>query len=318
MDTDQEQKEQSHHHVPQIILEVNPHEELEVFYWALHHKTYPHLRKSILTYEYFRPLKESLKSVNIRSEIQEKEIIWDFLSKAHKQDEGNINSFIELSQQELDQKSQAALTGLARLMDYKWPEKFSGYRAVPVLLPFSPFGQNEFQFSILGAAQGKEQKSILEVSVHEISHMILFEILKELHPKWSENYNHNNISLFYLKEILAPVLMNQPPLRELLNLSSYPEGYLGNDDLEGIYVAEKGDNKMQITRYFQALYEQMRNEEGKSFEAIIDFMIRQVSPLESELAKKCYLWNTHSWKVFTDPEISKAYSQPIKISSPTS
>lgn len=313
MDADRQQKGQSSTHIPQIIVDINPQEELGEFYWALHHKHLPILRKHILNHEYFSQLKVDLESTSIKSEIQEKEVIFEFLTKAHDRDKEGIKGFINLSKKDLEEKSQGMLTELALLMDYKWPKHSPNYRVVPVLLPFSPFGQDVFYFSILGAAQGKEQKSILEVSVHEISHMILFEILKKLHPKRSENYNHNNISPFYLKEILAPVLMNQPTLRELLNLNGYPEDYLGNDDLEGIYVAEKGGNEIQITRYFQALYEQLRNEEGKPFEDILDVMIKQVSPLESELAKKRNLWNKNSWKVFTDPEISKVYSKPIQI-----
>jgi len=314
MARDTEQKELNSINIPKIVMDINPKEELGEFYWALHYKKMPDLRKSILTHRYFQRLKESLGSTNIESEDQEKQIIWDFLTKAHQRDRERIEGFLEFSQRELNEKSMETLIALAKLMDYEWPENPPEYRAIPVLLPFSPFGDNDFYFSVLGVAQGKDQKAFLDVAIHEISHMILFAILEKYHPEIPSDDTHMNVPIFYLKEILAPVLMNQHSLRKFLDLHDHPEDYLGNPDIEEIYIAE-GDSqeKVQVSRYFQNLYEQMRYQEHKTFPEILDKMLKIIQPMEKELAKRCDLWNEHGWKIFTDQEIARVYSEPIKI-----
>lgn len=301
---------------PVITIDTNPNEETAAFYYALHNAKRPWQRKKIFGFKDFQPLKQALETGGILDEKQEKKIISIFLGKFREPRRDQLDKFIEYSKSELDKKAAAALTELARLMDYQWPNSFPGYKVVPVLLPFSPFGNNVFFFSILGIAQGVAQKSLLDVTIHEISHMIFFEILGKKHPELVSYRNSNsiNVPIDYLKEILAPVLMNQPSLKILLDLSQYPNGYLGNTDIEQIYVLSDDLNeKVQISKYFQQFYERMRYQEHKTFLEVLDEMIKLIQPMEIELARRGELWNEFGIKIIKDETILAEYSKPIII-----
>lgn len=306
-------------YIPQITIDVNLNDEVEIFYYGLHNTMRPWQRKIILGIRDFQPLRHSLETNNALDEDQEKQIIGDFLKRFREHDKDKIDEFITRSQRELEEKSKpalAAMAAMAALMDYEWPEDFPGYRVVPVLLPFSPFGKNVFYFSILRVAQGVDQKDLLDVAVHEISHMVFYEILAQSHPEFV-NYQDShtiNTPIDYLKEILAPVLINQPSLKQFLDLSHYPNGYMGNTDLEQIYVQVEGANeKVQISKYFQQLYEKMRHQEHRSFPEIMDEMIKLVQPMEDELVKRRSLWNEYQFKIFRDKTLLDQYSEPISI-----
>lgn len=303
-------------HIPQITIDVNLNDEVETFYYGLHNDMRPWQRKIILGIRDFQPLRQSLESGSTLNEEQEKQAIRDFLKRFREHDKDRIVGFNARSQKELEEKSKPALAAMASLMDYEWPEDFPGYRVVPVLLPFSPFGKNVFYFSILGVAQGVDQKDLLDVAVHEISHMVFYEILAQIHPEFVNYQDSNEIStpIDYLKEILAPVLMNQPSLRQFLDLSLYPDGYVGNTDLEQTYVQVEGSGeKVQISKYFQQLYEKMRYQDHKPFQEIMDEMIKLVQPMEDELVKRRSLWNEYQHKIFRDKVLLEQYSNPIQI-----
>ena len=89
---------------------------------------------------------------------------------------------------------------LLEIMDYQYDNPVV-YKAAPTILPFSPFGNNVFYFSILGEIKGKTNKNILSIGIHEISHFIFFEMLKKIENK-KKLILPNDIKN-YLKEALA-------------------------------------------------------------------------------------------------------------------
>lgn len=320
MINDQEIKETKNQFIPPIILEENPQEEVELFHRGLHVDLYdskhPWQRDQIL--RAFPDLHQMI-TTNPQNEEQ---ILKDYLQKYHQEHQDKIGPVVEKTKTELTKKSVEALSELAQLMDYKWAEESPEYKVIPVLLPYSPFGDNVFFYSILAAVNGHPQNDALFVATHEISHMLFFEILKKQHVdmfSYSLNQMHYPLAVDYLKEILAPVLMKQPTLKKYLDFSMYPldqwpDGYIGNDNLIQMYVTtEDMGEKMQITKYFQQLYEKMRYQENKPFSEIVEEMLRLVSPLEDELAKKRALWNKHQNGIFKDEKLLAEYSQPIKL-----
>lgn len=317
MDQDHENREPRDKYIPPIFIDEDPNAEVEVFYRGLHNKKYVWMRGTILGVDDFQPLRQPLESDKSLDENQEKQIIGDFLRDYRSQYQEQINNFVDSCRRELEENAQPALAGLAKLMDYEWPEDSEGYRVVPVLLPYSPFGDNIFFYSILGAVWGKQQPSdLLFTSIHEISHMMMYEILERSHPDLVSRQDHVqlNISVDYLKEILAPVLMNQPSLSKFYDLSRYEKGYMGNPDIEKMYVISEGlDEKVQISRYFQQIFEKMKYQEHKSFPEILNYMVQIALPLEAEFKKRWDLWGEHHWELFDSPELLEEYTQPIKI-----
>ena len=139
--------------------------------------------------------------------------------------------------------------------------------------------------------------------------MILFDLLEKYHPEFQEY----SLTVDYLKEILAPILIDQPPLKKYMNLSQYPKGYVGNTELEEIYVSANNTGRVQISRFFQKVYEEMRYQEHKPFREIVDAMIRLLKSAEQELAKKRDMWNKHQFEIFQSEELLGEYSKPIVL-----
>lgn len=310
-------KEVNQLNIPPIFIDENPKEEVKIFFKSLHNKNYPWMRRMILGIDDFQPLKVALEAEDIHSKEQEKEVIGDFLKGFRDKNQDQIQVFIEHSKQELENKSEKALEELALLMDYQWTEDFPGYRVVPVLLPFSPFGENVFFFSILDAAQKVKQNNLLNVAIHEISHMILFDLLEKYHLG-KPNFEHSScISIDYLKEILAPVLMVQPPLKKLLNLSEFPGGYLENDELIQLYIKDANSSEdIQIIKYFQKFYSKLRYTEHKTFQEILEVMFGLFTTLEGDLTKRTELWNKYHYRIFKEEALLEEYSKPIRIDKP--
>ncbi|MCL5784089.1 MAG: hypothetical protein M1142_01900 [Patescibacteria group bacterium] len=296
--------------VPQIILEENPQEELELFQDGLHNQKYAWQRREI-----FRAFPD-LEWLITANPANEKEILKYYLQKYHQKCQDELSPFIKNTKEELAEQSKEALSQLGQLMDYRWTEESPGYKVVPVLLPYGPFGDNVYFYSVLPAAYGDQQTDALFIAIHEISHMLLFEILKKQHPDMftytSNGQMHYPLAIDYLKEILAPVLINQPPLQKLLNPSSRPNNYLGNTELEQIYVTdENSQGKRQISQYFQQLYEKLRNQEHRTFPETLEEMIHLILPLEDEFAKRRQLWNEHGTGIIQDEKLLAEYAQPI-------
>lgn len=306
-------------YIPKIYIEEDPKVEVEMFYRGLHNKILTWQRGSIL--DNFNSLKKLLDSGEAKNEEQEKQVVAKFLRDYRNQHQKQIDDFVALSRKELAEKSQTALAALAGLMGYKWPEKFAGYKVIPVLLPYGPFGKNVFFYSILAAVWNDKQQqySILFTAVHEISHMMFYDILDNSASDLPSNIE-SRVAIFDLKEILAPVLMKQSPLKELLDFSMYPkdrwpDGYLGNDEFIQMYVtSEEMENKVQITRYFQDLYEKMRNE-GQGFREILAEMVRLVTPLEDQFVEKRKLWFEHTFRIFKSKELLEEYAKPIRLAN---
>lgn len=306
--------------IPSITLEENPEEEANIFYDFLHSKDFPQHRVHIFNIDAYKPLKVLLTEGPPKSDDEEKQIIRQYLAELREDKKDQIQPFIDRAKKELgEEKTQNALKELASLMDYQWEEGFPGYRVVPVLLPFSPYGENVFYFSMIGIALGKKQDDLTFVAIHEISHMMFHGLVQKYFPQISSQESLSD-ALFYLKEVLAPVLMNQKPLADQIDSSRYygkeQKGYIGNDDLYQMYVSP-GDSgeKIQISKYFQSLYEKMRHQENKSFKEILETMINLVTHLEGELTKRRNLWNKYGHGIFKNEAILKEYAEPMIVAN---
>ncbi|MDP3014938.1 MAG: hypothetical protein Q8N28_00725 [bacterium] len=67
-------------------------------------------------------------------------------------------------------------------------------------------------------------------------------------------------SLYFLKEILAPAIINQKPLKKMLDLKNY----LGNSLLRYLFVTTGAKKqKKQITKFFQQFYETAKYKKQK-------------------------------------------------------
>ena len=114
----------------------------------------------------------------------------------------------------------------------------------------------------------------------------------------------------HLQEILAPVLMNQEPIRSYLGITDYT----GNPNLRHLFITQDADadNKINISIYFQNIYEDMRKQ-GISFNLILINMIKQLLYMESYIIEKYELWKKYGSKIYKDDKLLEFYSSPIYI-----
>lgn len=288
---------------PFIKIKYNLDEEVCLFLNFLHDDFF---QKRKMIFKAFPKLEILLKN---KSEKEEKLIIKKFIEEFSVKNNKKIKEIIERSENILKIKSSVALVELASLMDYKWSDDHSDFTAFPTILPFSPFKENFFYFSILAEIlEKKSEKDILFISVHEISHMILFDILEREYKKPLAEIMPGQ-SLYFLKEILAPVLMNQKILKNMLSINNY----LGNQLLHYLFIKTSAGEILHITIFFQNMYEIEKHEKKLNFIKILKNMIKIIKFIEEELKEKYEIWNKYGNEIIYQDSIFEKYKKPIKI-----
>jgi len=291
--------------LPKVVIKYEPNKEVERFYVFLHHSRFPQNRN--LIFNAFPELPKKLEKQKKLTETKEKIIIKNFIIKFQKEHDDEIKSIIKESEKILNVKINKLLTSLFLLMDYKWPEKEKGFTVIPTILPFSPFREKVFYFSILAKINGRMGHSILFVSVHEISHIVLYKILEKKYKKPLDKIIDKQL-LDFLKEVLAPVLMNQKPILNIL----HQKNYIGNSFLKNIFII-KDKQITQITEFFQEIYEDLKFEKKMNFNQILEIMIDLVLSISTEIKEKNKLWNKYGNNIANFKSIFEKYSEPIKI-----
>lgn len=287
--------------IPKIILEENIDlgQEVNLFLSFLHHPYYVQNRNSI--FQVFPELEKLLEK-----QEKEKQMIKDFIFKFYGDNKSKIHQIIQKNKNLLIEKSEPSFMALLEIMDYQY-DKPTFYKAAPTILPFSPFGNNVFYFSILGEIKGKTNKNVLSIGIHEISHFIFFEMLKKIENK-KKLILPNDIKN-YLKEALAVVILNQKPLCDILDLKNYN----GNPEIQNLRI-EKPDGSIKIlTDFLDEYYYAIKIEEQKSFSIFLEKVISILLPVAPEFAKKRIIWNKYGKKILKEPIFIKLYSEPIKI-----
>jgi len=274
-----------------VIKDDLINKEIDIFLRFLNHPQFPQNRKSIL---------KSLSSLEkmVASGRDEKESVTDFLSSFYKKHQEKIDSTIKEAEENITKNSQTAVAELSKIMGYEWTEPVE-YYAIPTILPFSPFNERErkFRFSILGKVFGKSNRDVLYIACHEISHFILFKLLKELPNPPSKELEH------ILKEAVAVVVLNQEPLKSMLGL----ENYKGNPEIQDIFI-EKKNEVLVFSDYLLDVYR-----ENKNFSIFLNKTIEELIPSSVFFAEKLELWNKNGKSIYDDSALLEQYRTPIKI-----
>jgi len=286
--------------LPKIVIKEDIKEEIELFIKFLHHPDYPQLRNSIL-----RAFPE-LKFLLGKSKKDEKIAISNFVRSFHKKYKADIRKITLEDRSILKKKGRVVLLKLAEMMEYQWPKPII-YIAMPTILPFSPFGNNIFYFSILRRVHKKRDCSVLYIATHEISHFIFFDLLKKIEKK--NKFKLPKDALYYLKEALTPALINQAPLRDLLGI----KGDTGNLQIHDIYINKSGEKPKIIRDFIQELYIQKIKKERKSFESFLDELIKIFISIAPIISKKRLIWNRYGKTLSEKPKILAQYRKPIQI-----
>ncbi len=285
--------------LPKIVIGENLEREVNVFLNFLNHPDYPQKRNSIL--KTFPDLKSLLeKSEN------EKTTVRNFIVNFRKKHKTIVKIILLRNGLLLKKNGQIALQGLANIMDYQWPKPIT-YIAIPTILPFSPFGDNIFYFSILRQINSKKpNKDILYITIHEISHFIFFDLLKKIEKK--NKFKLTKDAMNYLKEALTAALLNQKIFLSLFGLKED----VGNPEIRDLFI-ETDEKVKTIRNFIQEFYIQRVKKEKKSFEVFLDELINIFISIAPDLSRKRLIWNRYGRTLIEKPKILAQYRKPIPI-----
>lgn len=289
-------------YTPKIVIKESLPQETKLFLSFLHHEYYKNLRHSILSN--FPLLKESLE----KSSDEEKSVS-EFISDFYEENRVQIDCIIKESKNLFEDKSGTALKILGELMDYKW-ERPTTYIAAPTILPFSPFRGNTFFFSILGSLGNKKtkDKNVLSVAIHEISHFIFLDQVKKLESE-GRIKKVSKETIDYIKESLVVVILNQEPLKNLLEI----EGYLGNPEIRNLQV-KSGAKTLKISEFFNEYFKRIKIENKMAFNDFLNEVFESAYPIDSIFQEKRKIWNQLGFTMGDEKiHLEELYSEPIEI-----
>lgn len=269
---------------PDIKIKIDPEEDAKAFLFFLNDPRPVSNRKSIL---------------EAHPELQyagDSNLIRNYISEFYKTHRTEIERIRVKNENKLKDKDKA-LALLAGLMQYEWSARWEIIAYISIL-PFSPFSDKKFNYSILGELYGKNpvRKSLLSVAVHEISHMIFFEKLRD------KDFDPKSSSIYYLKEAVATVLMNDAKLKGILGTKRDP----GNSDIQKIYIQGDGTH-VSLVQYVKKTVRQ------NDFDPALQLLFKQFLRVENQFDEKRKMWNEHGKRVLRDKELLAIYSAPILL-----
>jgi len=240
--------------------------------------------------------------------MSDEDAVRKILSNLYHQKKDLIKKLLTEFEKELSDANDV-IKSIGSIMDYDISDK--EYYAILTFLPFGPITDDTFFFSIFSFvffnADGTPMKksSIACSAVHEISHFVFFDELREWERIGNKSLSHP--TEHYFKEALTAALMNQNKFKDYFNYKSIngSRDYPGNLELHNLYIEE--DN---IVDFFRGrLFNDGENFKEKLFSLMDIFYENQ-----DKFDEKWKLWN--EWLSSSKEDrsfIAKEYSLPISL-----
>src|SRR3989344_5500395 len=104
-------------------------------------------------------------------------LIGNFVREQYRLHQAQIEILVADMTLQVRKDGARVLEVLGTIMEYSWPKNDSGYTVIPTLLPFSPFHQPVFFFSLerflrTNASSVASNYGLTAVIAHEVSHII--------------------------------------------------------------------------------------------------------------------------------------------------
>ncbi len=278
-----------------IILKNDKEAEVKIFSSFLNSKLYPQ-HKNII-FSSFPELKEG---IDLKKENEET-TIRDFLKIVRENNRDNIQKSVIFIENEIKKYGEKTLEILANLMSYEWKPESPDYFLIPTIYPMCPFWENTFFYSIYKSLGGVvEYPQVLAVSAHEISHMVLFDILKD------KNIELNQELLYFIKELIAPVLVYQDDFSGI-----FKKEIVGNYNVLEIYF-ERDNKIIKAFDYFLETFLKNRSEQ-KNFFVFLNETIILCKKMELEIKEKRNFDNKYGLQIMKNHALLAEFRKPIKL-----
>ncbi len=232
------------------------------------------------------------------------------ISRIYEEKSTELKEAFNAAKEQLE-KSSEMLSVLAEIMDYpQLGEK--EYTAVPTVLPFSPFGGSTFYFSVYSSIFKTKNDtlkpvSVVPIAVHEISHFIFFDQLREWEMESGKKLIHP--AGHYFKEALTAAIMDGPKFKEIFDYQTLrgEKRYRGNPELHDFSIKYDGD-KTNIVDFFKI---QMFGK-GGSYKENLFRLLGLFARHQDKFKTKWDTWNTHLSHL-ENPELYQDYPNPLEL-----
>jgi hypothetical protein len=241
------------------------------------------------------------------------ELVTNFVREQYRIQHGGIEILVKDMDKQVQTDGARVLEALGKVMGYSWRSDDPGYMIIPTLLPFSPFQQPIFFFSLVrflrtNAKSVASDYGLTAVLAHEVSHFIFFDLLNQMAEE-TRKMCDKTIKHF-AKEILAPVVMNDSRLDDILHLTNYG----GNPFLRHITVRQ-GAEEQNIVGFFRSEYKH-RLANGVPFVDFVSYLIDTLFSIREQIQKRHVLWSEYGDNLLSDEKLGVQYCEPIEIKAP--
>lgn len=284
-------------HMPEIVIEKDEAGDISMLEEHIF-RDRPAYSRMILNYH------KGLGALEASGELTQDRVT-AYFSDIYKEKSEEIDKIIEGGRKLIEEKSVEILSALAEMMDYEWRET-DKYKAVPTLLPYSPFHKHTFYYSICSPLFDNKPDDLLHISVHEISHFMLFQLLDDLQIYFNKKEIVGLLHLF--KESLTGMQLSEPDMARLLDRSEYK----GNIETRNVFIQESSNEPLVFQEFLRNKHSQMRAV-GKNFAEFIKTMIDLLSPSAEEFALRYDMWNKFGKTILSNSELLEKYKKPIKV-----
>ncbi len=289
-----------------ISVSINKEADIGKFLDFMNSPKYPGKRAIIL-----KAYPEIANAINDGAD--EKTTIENIVNNLYSEKEEQIKNILSDLKNELA-NIDTIINSLANIMNHDISA--NNYEAILTLLPFSPFKNNIFYFSIYSLifkkkdGSPRKKTSIVFTAVHEISHFIFFDQLKKWEAQSKKKIPHP--AEHYFKEALTAAIMNKEIFK---NFFDYPklvnsENYRGNPELHALSISKENNETENIVAFFEREMFQNKDNYKTNFFRLLDIFYQN----QEKFAQKWELWN--NWLLSPDEyrsAIMEEYSTPFPI-----
>ncbi|TSC91114.1 MAG: hypothetical protein CEN90_662 [Parcubacteria group bacterium Licking1014_17] len=284
--------------LPKITIKIDPREDANLFWSFVNHPYFVQAKFSI--FKAHPKLAELSNGTDFRQRIS------GYVSDFYKDNADTIEKIRKSNLRHLEERGINAFAALSKIMDYKWPED-AKYEAIFTILPFSPFRGKIFFYSILGELKSAKtiEKRLLNVAIHEISHIIFWGYLDEIKKRTGIIISED--AVYLLKELVATAIVNQQGLSEILSVRE-----VGNPEIRELFIKTNGNSPVLFKDYVE---KQLANllEQKLPFLNFIEELVGSAFKIDGQLSEKMSLWKKHGNKIFSNTELLSKYRKSIII-----
>ncbi|MEK6917676.1 MAG: hypothetical protein AABW51_01895 [Nanoarchaeota archaeon] len=229
--------------IPKLEFSVAP---LNETFQLIHHFLNPSKKRnwdwSSRIYEGYSKLKSKLDGVK---EIKKrKEIEHNFFEEVFKKEKNELERKRDYFQKEWDKINNKIMLALSEIVEQKWDEKDKKVYGRVSLNTICPRYIKVRTFDLFYRFNDKD---MIRVAIHELSHFIYFDKWKKVFPKTKEKEFDNPHLIWHLSEMVPKIILNDKRIQKIFKYKFTSYNVYENFKLNGkpllLYLQEFYDNR---------------------------------------------------------------------------